>query len=160
MSLYACCCKTLLAIGLAGVLLSGCDSGPRLAPVQGRVTYDGKPVTAGKIMFYPEHGRPSLGSIAENGTYTLTNNVSGDGALIGEHKVTIESTKVHPGTTTDPKSQEEEIALSKKGYPPGKWLVAGKLDWLVPEKYSRRETSPLTATVENKSNIIDFDIAK
>jgi hypothetical protein len=154
------CRKTLLSIGLACLLSSGCDSGPKLAPVRGRVSYNGKPVTTGRIMFYPEHGRPSVASVAEDGTYSLTNNVPGDGALIGKHQVTIESTKVYPGAMTDPKSAEEEMALSKKGYPPGKWLVAGKVDWLVPEKYSRRETSPLTATVENKSNEIDFDIPK
>ena len=101
------CRAALLSIGFACALLSGCDSGPKVAPVRGRVTYNGKPVTAGKIMFYPEHGRPSIGSIAEDGTYSLTNNVPGDGALIGGHKVTIESTNVHPGTMTDPKSQED-----------------------------------------------------
>ena len=36
--------------------------------------------------------------------------------------------------------------------------VAGKVEWLVPEKYSRPETSGLTAQVEDKNNEIDFDI--
>jgi hypothetical protein len=31
---------------------------------------------------------------------------------------------------------------------------------LVPEKYSRQDTTPLTATVEDKSNTIDFDLPK
>ena len=159
----SCCIRSrpvLSLMGLTCILLSGCNSGPKVAPVRGRVTYNGKPVTGGKIMFYPEHGRPSLGTIAEDGTYSLTNKVAGDGAQVGQHKVTIESTKVHPGSTIEAKSVEEEMSQARKGYPPGKWLVAGKLDWLVPEKYSRLESSTLTATVEDKSNVIDFDIPK
>jgi hypothetical protein len=159
MRLYVYCRPALLSIGLACVLLGGCNNGPKYVPVSGRVTFKGKPVTTGVIMFYPENGRPSVGSIAEDGTYSLDSPTPG--ALIGDHKVTIESTKVHPGSTTEaPKSVEEEMAMAKKGYPPGRWLVAGKLDWLVPEKYSRRETSTLTAKVEDKTNVIDFDITK
>jgi hypothetical protein len=143
--------------GAIAIALSGCG-GPKLAPVHGRVTLHGKPVTTGKIRFYPEAGRPALGVIAPDGTYTLTTFTPGDGALLGAHRITIYSTSVGSGSMTEPKSVEEELALAKKGYPPGKWLVAGKVTWLVPEKYSRQETSPLTATVENKTNELNFDI--
>jgi hypothetical protein len=42
--------------------------------------------------------------------------------------------------------------------PGGKVLVAGKVEWLVPAKYARPETSGLTATVEGGSNGIDFNL--
>jgi hypothetical protein len=143
------------------MLVSGCNRGEKLAPVHGRVTYAGKPVNTpgSKIMFFPEHGRPSAGLIAEDGTYTLTFLTPGDGALVGEHKVTVWSTTVGPGSMGDmPMSVEEEIALAKKGGPKTKILVAGKVDFKVPKKYSRRDSTPLTATVENKDNEINFEI--
>jgi hypothetical protein len=149
------------------LLLGGCDSGPKIAPVRGYVTYNGKPVTVGKIWFYPEFGRPALGVLGADGTYVLGTNTPDDGALVGVHRVTIHSTKVGPGSIaslSNPQSWEEEKAAvqelterQKKGLPV-KWLVAGKIDWLVPKKYFRPETSPLTATVENKKNEINFEI--
>jgi hypothetical protein len=139
---------------LACALLGGCG-GPRLAKVTGKVTYGSKPVTGGKIMFYPESGRMALGEIGPDGTYTLTTFKPGDGALVGPHRVAIESTRVGPGNMETPKSFEEEL----KGVPPGgKILVAGKVEWLVPEKYSRPENSGLTAKVENRPNEINFDL--
>jgi hypothetical protein len=139
---------------LPAVLLGGCG-GPNLARVTGKVTYNGKPVTGGKIMFYPESGRMALGEIGSDGTYTLTTFKPGDGALVGSHRIAIESTKVGPGNMETPKTFEEEM----KGVPPGgKILVAGKVEWLVPEKYSRVETSGLTRTVERGENKIDLDL--
>ena len=43
-------------------------TGRRLSPVSGRVTYQGKPVPTGKIMFYPEQGRPATGAIDATAT--------------------------------------------------------------------------------------------
>jgi hypothetical protein len=146
----------LLWTCLACLLLAGCSRGPRIAPVRGRVTYNGKPVTTGKIWFYPENGRPALGVLAEDGTYTLTTDRPGDGALVGTHRVAIQSTTVGPGSMV-PKSREEEVALSQKGHP-GTWLVAGKVEWLVPEKYCRPETSGLTAKVEDTNNEINLHV--
>jgi hypothetical protein len=149
----------LVGLCLACMMLTGCARGPRVVPVRGRVTCNGKPVARdSKITFYPEHGRPSSAAIGEDGTYVLTYLKPGDGALVGEHKVTVKSTKVGPGSLTEPKSVEEELELARKGYPPGKWLVAGKVEWLVPQKYSRPETTTLTARVEDKNNEINFDI--
>jgi hypothetical protein len=137
--------------------LSGCG-GPNVAKVTGKVTYNGKPVTGGKIMFYPESGRMALGEIGPDGTFTLTTFKPGDGALVGSHRVVIESTRVGPGSLESPKSIEEEAELSRKGVPGGKILVAGKVEWLVPEKYARLESSGLTATVGSDPNEINFDL--
>jgi hypothetical protein len=69
--------------------------------------------------------------------------------------VTIQATHVGGGSLVDPKNFDEEIQLSRKG---GKVLVAGKVTWIVPEKYSRIDSSGLTATVQAGANPIDFDI--
>jgi hypothetical protein len=122
------------------------------------VTQAGAPVTGGKILFYPESGRMALGEIGPDGRYTLTTFRSGDGALVGSHRVAIESTRVGPGSLETPKTIGEEAERSRNTGPGGKVLVAGKVEWLVPEKYSRPETSGLTATVGSAPNEIDFDL--
>jgi hypothetical protein len=144
----------LVLVCLPAALLGGCG-GPKLGKVTGKVTYNGKPVTGGKILFYPESGRMALGEIGPDGTYSLTTFKPGDGALVGSHRITIEATKVGPGSMEPPKTFEEEL----KGVAPGgKVLVAGKVEWLVPEKYSRVETSGLTRKVEPGENKIDLDL--
>jgi hypothetical protein len=145
----------LLAGCLAGMVLIGCSGGLRLGKVFGRVTVGGKPVTSGTIMFHPEAGPTAVGAIGPNGAYTLTTLKAGDGALIGSHRVTIEATTVGEGSLVDPKSFDDEIHMSRKG---GKILVAGKVTWVVPEKYSQTQTSDLTAAVGSGSNEIDFEL--
>jgi hypothetical protein len=71
------------------------------------------------------------------------------------HHVTIHATTVREGTVVDPKSFEEKMQMSRKA---AKILVAGKVTWIVPEKYSRTETSDLMATVGSSPNEIDFDL--
>src|SRR5260370_767749 len=122
--------RPLLGLACLTLALSGCG-GPKVATVTGKVTIGGKAVTGGKIMFYPESGRMALGEIGPDGSYSLTTFKPGDGALVGPHRVAIESTRVGPGSYEAPKNIEEEIALSKKGVPGGKVLVAGKVEWLV-----------------------------
>jgi hypothetical protein len=131
----------------------GCDSGPPIAPVVGTVTYKGQPVPEGTVTFYPQAGgRPAVGQIQSDGSYNLAYLKPGDGAVLGAYKVAIESrrvTNVAPG----PKSFTEELAA--EGAPPPPPV---KVEWLVPEKYSSAESSGLTATVEDKSNVIDFKL--
>lgn len=139
----------LLWCGLA--LSSGCDSGSGVAPVTGTVTFDGAKVSTGAITFYPiSGGRPATGQIGADGAYTLSTFVPNDGALIGSHKVTIES-RTTPNAPAAPASLEEEIARGASA-PSGPVVVK----WLVPEKYASTETSGLTTTVEPGGKPIDF----
>jgi hypothetical protein len=147
--------RWLLVGCLVAVVVAGCG-GPRLGRVTGRVTVAGKPVTSGTIMFHPDAGPTAVGTIGPNGTYTLTTIKPGDGALVGSHRVTIQATTVGAGSMVEPKSIDEELALRHKG----KVLVAGKVEWVVPEKYSRLETTELKAKVDPGSNTLDFDIPR
>jgi hypothetical protein len=143
-------CRTC---GLAVFLLvAGCSGGPVLAPVGGLVTVAGKPVTNGTIMFLPPDGKGAVGSIGPDGRYTLTTFHPGDGALVGDHQVTIRATRVDSGSMA-PASLEEELRGTK-----GKVLVPGKVHWLVPERYSQPATSDLKATVKTGAQTIDFDL--
>ncbi len=61
-------------IALGGLLLAGCGPSsdvPKLAPVHGVVTMDGKPLANATVRFIPESGRPSVGVTDEQGRYEL-----------------------------------------------------------------------------------------
>ena len=131
-------------------VLCGCGpKRPAAAPVGGRVTYQGQPVASGRIMFQPEHGRAAIGAIGPDGRYTLTTFDSGDGAVLGRHRVTIKSTRLIGGPVEKPKSILDEGRVSG-GVP--------RVEWLVPEKFSRPESSSLTAEVKDGKNTIDFNL--
>jgi hypothetical protein len=67
-----------------------------VAPVTGTVTVDGVPFTTGKVMFAPiargedrRAGRPALGRLQSDGSFTLSTYEEGDGAVVGEHWATV-----------------------------------------------------------------------
>lgn len=139
------------ALGLL-VSVSGCGSGyPTTSTVSGKVTFGGQPVTEGMIVFQPKHGRPALGTIRPDGSYVLTTFREGDGALPGEHLVTIQSRRVRGGMSAA-RNIEEELTMS------GRSSAPTTVQWLVPERYSREATTPLKANVNPDQNIIDFDL--
>ena len=79
------------------IALSGCNrSTLELAPVHGKVMIDSKPLFQGKVMFAPvakgdsvRPGKPAWGNIQPDGTFRLTTLKKDDGAVVGEHWVTI-----------------------------------------------------------------------
>ena len=142
-----------VAVLFANLTLVGCDSGPRMAPVHGIVTVKGKPISEGDIMFYPSSGRPAMGQIGEDGSYSLTTTTPGDGAQIGEYVVTIEAVEVTEAAPP-PTSLEEEIEMGRQGRAPTEATVR----WLVPEEFADRTTTPLKATVKDGDNKLDFEI--
>ncbi|WP_254053627.1 hypothetical protein [Singulisphaera sp. GP187] len=111
-----------------------------MAPVSGKVTYQGKPVPKGTITFAslaPE-GRNATGQLDSDGSYTLQTENPRDGALLGEYNVMIYA--------------HDEVILDyipRKPIPP-------KI--LSPTKYEKPETSGLKATVKSGSNTFDFDL--
>ena len=125
---------------LAAAALTGCgDSRQKTAVVRGKVTYKGKPVPHGSVTFMPTGSSPAAtGEIQSDGKYTLTTYSSGDGAVLGSHKVMIVSIQ-----DTSAKLPEERNPLP----PP-----------LVPDKYTNPATTPLTAEVKDQENTIDFEL--
>ena len=135
-------------------IVLGCGpSRPETATVTGKVTFQGKPVPEGTIMFYPENGRSASGRIQADGTYTLATFENGDGAILGNHTVTVEAVRFPQGA--QPKSLKEEIAMGKNTNQQNTKPV-----WLVPQKYANQNTSNLTAKVNSGNNNIDFELPK
>lgn len=86
---HSCCFKRLAVIL---TLLAGCsDNGdrPDMAPVQGTVTLDGKPLEGAMISFKPNEGQPSYSRTDSSGHYELNYLIDTKGAKIGSHKVKI-----------------------------------------------------------------------
>jgi len=85
-----------LAVGLFVGAMAGCGhESYDVAPVHGIVSVDGQPLFQGKVMFAPvakgegNPGRPAWSKIEPDGAYRLTTFRKSDGAVIGEHWVTI-----------------------------------------------------------------------
>src|SRR5215467_983540 len=87
-------CSFLLGAGVLFLLgaVAGCGNGGR-ASVSGKVTVNGKPVTAGLVSFTPiasgakDPGKPAAGEVQKDGTYTLGTESINDGAVAGKHSV-------------------------------------------------------------------------
>lgn len=131
----------LLVLACMAVAPLACGStGPGMAPVSGKVTYNGKPVPKGSVTFASttQGGRNATGQLDANGFYKLQTENPGDGALIGDYLVTIYA-------------HDEPILdyIPKKPIPP-------KI--LTPTKYEKPETSGLKATVKSGSNTFDFEL--
>jgi hypothetical protein len=81
----------LLLVAILALLVLGCGrGGPKTARASGTVTMDGKPLPKIGVTFLPTKKGPiATGNTNENGEFTLTTVRKGDGAPIGNHKVTI-----------------------------------------------------------------------
>ena len=68
----------------------GPGGGAALLPVKGKVTYKGKPLTSGTVKFEIDgYGRPATGKLQSDGSFALGTLKEGDGAMPGEHQVTV-----------------------------------------------------------------------
>ncbi len=96
--------------------LAGCSSEYPMAPVRGRVTSQGQPVTGGQIMFAPQAvagsktgsypGKAAFGPIDKDGTYELGTHGDKDGAVIGRHEVSY-----LPATTEGDENEDRPAAF-------------------------------------------------
>ena len=125
----------LLTLTVAAI---GCrKGGPELAPVTGKVTYQGKPLPFGAVVFLPESGRTSTGIIQPDGTFQMVTSGRGNGAAVGKNKVRFACDASH-----DP---------SKKA-PGGAGLVISLGNPLIPQKYMSCETSGFEVVVQSGFN--------
>lgn len=126
-------CVVLLVVGLIG-----CDRGPRMVQVSGKVLLKDGSVPKGGVRvvrFEPVSGgddqqqRPAGGTIADDGSFVMCTRVPGDGVICGEYNVTI---TVWRGPR-DPVS-------------------------LIDETYSRSATTPYQVSVEEDKNDLFFEV--
>ena len=87
----------------------GCGDGSKLVSVSGVVTVDGKPYKNAIVSFQPvatggalNAGMGSTGLTDENGKFTLTTMDGKNGAVVGPHKVRIQTKRDDPTAYVDP----------------------------------------------------------
>lgn len=126
------------------LFLAGCRQDPgALAPVTGRVTFKGVPLTSGLIVFTPDASKGETGPIAfsvirEDGTFTLS---TGDaqGAQAGWYRVTVSA----QGPANSQPGQAYSVSES-----------------IIPEKYLHPDSSELTCKVaQNQDNSFEFNLS-
>jgi hypothetical protein len=135
----------------SAALLLGCEGDPgkpKLGRVSGKVTYNGNPVTKGLVTLVPSSGpgaktgQSATGEIGSDGSYTLTTFTDGDGAVLGEHVILVQS-------------REEDPAIEGHGMPipdaQGRVKIKPPKS-LVPERYASVDQSPLHFTVKEGDN--------
>ena len=135
----------MLAVWLSALaLFVGCpgSSAPETIKVQGKVTYQGQPVTTGYVSFVsvgPTEGlpsRPATGTINPDGTYELTTFGESDGAVPGEYQVAVVSVTGGP-TPEEPDAPEQ---------------------WAIPKRYGTPAESGLTATIPaDATGVLEFN---
>jgi hypothetical protein len=122
---------------------SGCGGDvPETAPVRGTVTVDGKPISGFKnaaVAFTPSAGRAAKSVISsKDGSFELSTYKSGDGARLGQHSVAVSATV------------DDRTAQSEERY-------AG-VRFVIPEKFSKGDTSGLTYEVKPGDNSIKIEL--
>ncbi len=121
--------------------LAGCGEGGDEFPtgtVSGKVTFDGKPVTEGKISFINEElGYGAGATLGSDGSYQLE---EGRGIRLGDYKVAVRPPLVG-GSPEDPDDPPKPKEMPN-----------------IPEKYRQFETSGLSAAVKEGGNEFTFDL--
>lgn len=142
----------LMIMAFAGVpLLSGCSSQQQLktAPVKGVVLFRGKPLAGARVTFFaPKAPLPSMGETNENGEFELTTLKKGDGAIVGENKVTVISVAIKAETVMGPPDPTKMLSGDAKPGTTAKVPKADKGGVQVPGLYGDLEHTPLTWTVK------------
>jgi hypothetical protein len=107
------------------LLVAGCSgpAGPQIAPAQGTVTWRGAPVAGAQVTFMPQGGRLATGTTDDQGKFKLSTLGQADGALVGNHAVTV----------------TKRVPLSNEPYAPERSEI--------PPQYAVATTSPLKAEV-------------
>ena len=144
------------AFVVALLVMVGCGSGRDMAPVSGVVTVDDKPLAKAGITFTPvAGGRPAWATTDEQGRFELSTLEQGDGALVGEHVVTIVEDQV-PKVETPP---SEDSGLASVFAAKSAIRKTAKRTAVDP-KYAERSTSDLRFTVmADETNAAEFKLS-
>ena len=147
-----------LLLGVVAAVLCGCgQTGPDygslgLCSVQGTVTLDGTPLEKALVLFEAADETFSYGLTDGSGHYELMFNSQEAGALKGSKTVRIWTSRGVPGAAEAGGGGEGDDPDGVKDEAGAVPAAAER----VPAKYNAQ--SELTATVQNASETIDFDL--
>jgi hypothetical protein len=132
--------QSVSAVLFLVLCLSGCaDKGPKLSPVSGRVTFQGKPVSSGLVRFSnPPAGVDILAGLMPDGTYSVRM-AKGSGLPEGVYAVAV----MPPRANTP-------VGMMVPQRPPDRPDI--------PLKYQNPSTSGLTLAVKTEKTTLDIDL--
>jgi hypothetical protein len=150
-----------LLIAIALLMPTGCDRSdrPETAAVHGTVTYRGQPVAGATVAFLGRNSpRIASGETDEQGRFQLTTFEENDGAVLGEHVVTvykpakpIEPMAIDPNLdpTAYAEAMEQAAARAIKAQAAGSAL---------PARYAETKTSELRFEVVAGENSCELKL--
>ncbi|MEA3341866.1 MAG: hypothetical protein U9R15_18030 [Chloroflexota bacterium] len=137
---------SVVLLVLGSILMAGCgESLPETVEIHGKVTWEGKPLNNGTVIFEsvgdgPDAPlRPAKGYLNSDGTYRLSTFRTNDGAMPGQYAVLIHAFTSAP-------------SIEAMGPPPKS---------AIPASYGRSDTSGLSAIVPADGTTeleINFDL--
>lgn len=145
-----------IAVALSCCLLMGCgEGGPRLVPVEGKVTLDGKPLANKTIMFSPQTGTQGNGAggiIDGEGNYKLTAVTPGStqarpGIAPGDYRVMVMEQMAASTNTTS----------TGEGAASAEIFAGGSVKSNFPQIYST-PNSPLLQKVSETGGKLDIEL--
>lgn len=152
-----------VACGLALIGMVGCGgvSRPETVEVTGSVMYKGKPVEGAEVNFWGATApRAATGVTDAEGKFTLSMFETGDGCMPGENVITI--IKVDPGSVIPATSPEammnDPSAMARMAQDMSKGGASLGPKSLIPDKYSKRNTTPLKETISADNNSFPFNL--
>ncbi len=154
MNLSTCSPRSLAACLLAVTVfcgLSGCAPEHELAQVTGTVSYQGKPIENGTIVFEVSGYRSSYGQIVNGQIVELRTLEPNDGVPVGNARVAVPAPAP---ADSGPAAAGNEPAGDAPGGPSGMTIPKG----LLPVKYANPETSGLTAMIQSGENEVSFEL--
>jgi hypothetical protein len=103
--------RSIVVAALVSLSVGCSGSGPQIAPVSGRITLDGRPLSKASITFQPAGKSPGIGRTDDDGRYEIAYKRGVMGAPIGVNRISIEeirdlthrpqSVPVHYNTESD-----------------------------------------------------------
>ncbi len=131
----------LLLAPLLLITVAGCSGDElKLVPVEGHVTLDGQPVADAGVCFEPVDGGPVGSATTDAGGYFSINTANRPGAISGKHYVTL--------------TKQRMLGLNSDG---SLGLNGVTVEWIVPQRYTKKATSGLTADVGEQTTF-RFDL--
>ncbi|SRR6056297_2787824 len=151
-----------VVLGLVATVGCGGSNFANPIPVQGTVSYQGKPVEGAKVTFLSRTGgRSASGTTDGTGAYALTTFNTDDGALADEYTVTIakyDSAETGESIDLDNGEMGDDYAAMMDSAASGGAAI-NKEDSQLPAQYADAAESGLSRTVaEGQPNEFNFEL--
>ena len=138
---------------------AGCgDSGPQrpeTVPATGRVFFNEKPLEGAQVSFMGSGTQQAaVGKTDAEGRFRLTTFEPGDGAMPGEHRVTVSKVEAEGREVMQIQNPQDSNEIYSKFFQPGvdpakrAKALSGRAKETLPQRYAGYDTSGLSVRVE------------